>query len=252
MKGGGEDREAGRLLRRLAAGTARPVRDDDPVARRLVARDLLRHDGSVLTLTESGRAFLRRRLCEGGGFAEQHRTLESAVVDDGMGGRQPVTRNADESPLTRLRRTTGRNGKPLIDDAEFAAGERLRADYTRAQLMPRVTADWSSAIPGGRRGGGMADLADAAIGARRRVEQALAAVGPEFAGVLVDFCCFLKGIEEIEKERCWPVRSAKLVLRLALASLARHYGLTVSARGSRSGIRHWGSDDYRPVVDPQD
>jgi hypothetical protein len=117
--------------------------------------------------------------------------------------------------------------------------------------MPRVTANWTASVAAGRRdgAGGMAELTEAAIGARRRVEMALAAVGPEFAGILVDFCCFLKGLEEIERERTWPARSAKLVLRLGLSALARHYGLATSARGEGRGrIVHWGAEDYRPSL----
>src|SRR5690606_35247452 len=161
------------------------------------------------------------------------------------------TVNLDESPLARLRRTRGRDGQPLVGAVEFAAGERLRADYTRAQIMPRVTANWTAAVAGGRRdgAGGVAELTEAIIAARRRVEQALIAVGPEFASLLIDFCCFLKGIEEVERERAWPVRSAKLVLRLALASLARHYGLATVARGAPSAVRHWGTADYRPRIE---
>jgi hypothetical protein len=54
------------------------------------------------------------------------------------------------------------------------------------------------------------------IGARQRVRAALDAVGPEFAGLMVDVCCFLKWLEQVESERSWPPRSAKVVLQLGL------------------------------------
>ena len=249
------ERDVGRLLRRLAAGEPIAGGIDPNLAESLLARGLICRDGQDLRLTAAGRAWLRRSLGGEDRYADQHRTLAAAVIDDDALGRQTVTVNTDESPLARLRRTRGPGGKPFIDDAEFAAGERLRNDYTRARLTPRVTANWSAAVAAGRRdGGGMADVTDAAIAARQRVNRALGAVGPDFAGVLVDFCCFLKGIEEIEKERCWPARSAKLVIRLALASLARHYGLSETARGRAMalGVRHWGAEGYRPAIEPKD
>lgn len=248
-------RDAERLLKRLARRGAHPTKADPEIVDDLIARDLIHRDGGLLRLTAAGRTHLRRGLCGENQFADQHRTLETTVIDDDVLGRQSVLINTDESPLARLRRTKGRNGKPLVSDAEFVAGERLRSDFTRARLMLRVTASWSATVAAGRRdGGGMADITDAAIAARQRVERAMGAVGPDFAGLLVDFCCFLKGVEEIEKDRSWPARSAKLVVRLALASLARHYGMSENGRASASTgrIRHWRTSDYRPEPDPED
>ena len=103
-----------------------------------------------------------------------------------------------------------------MTDAEFRAGERLRADYTHGNIMPRLGANWVASVASGRRGAGagsMVELTDAALAARQRVEKAIEAVGPELAGVLIDICCFLKGIETVEMERQWPARSAKIMLK---------------------------------------
>jgi hypothetical protein len=205
-----------------------------------------------LVPTAAGRALLRRSLAGADGYAAQHQERGKVVVNDPGLGSIRVTVNHDESPLSWLRRRKGIDGRPLIDAAEFAAGERLRSDYTRGRILPRVTANWTATVADRQRSaGGMAEITEAAIAARRRVEKALDTVGPEFSGPLIDFCCFLKGLEEIERERRWPARSAKLVLRLGLSSLARHYGLaaTASGRHRSRAILHWGAEDYRPSVE---
>jgi hypothetical protein len=208
--------------------------------------------GEGLMIAAAGLACLRRRLAgTEDGFAAQHQDRGTVILADPDLGTASVQVNHNESPLAWLRRRKGGDGRPMIDAAEFAAGERLRTDYARACMMPRVTANWSAAVAGKRRADGVAELTEAVIAARRRVEDALDWVGPEFAGPLTDLCCFLKGLEEIERDRRWPPRSAKVVVRLGLSRLARHYGLAASATGSgRSGvIRHWGAEDYRPTID---
>ncbi|BCP52777.1 hypothetical protein K32_13940 [Kaistia sp. 32K] len=260
-------RAALKLARRLATAGARIERAADgyvlasPLSARrtgvdaadvkaLLADGALAADGSDgLVLSAAGRVMVRRSLAGGEDFSSQHQARETQTIERD-GGRHSVTVDVSESPLAWLRSRKGRDGKPLIDDAAFQAGERLRADFTRGQLMPRVTSNWSAAVASGRRGGagGMAELTEAALSARMRLERALTAVGPEFSGVLIDFCCFLKGIEDIETARGWPKRSAKLVLLLALSALARHYGLAAMARGGEGGMRHWGSEDFRPTI----
>jgi hypothetical protein len=249
-----EEKRTLRVLKRLASGNPEAPVPEPGDLDRLLRRGLVEWRGERLAVTKLGSAALRRHLAGADGFAAQHQTRVRTTIEDEL-GRVSVTVNDDESPLSRLRRGKGRDGRPFIEEAEFAAGERLRSDFTRGQLMPRVTANWSASVALRRRGdggGGMAEMTDAIVAARQRVDRALDAVGPDFAGILLDVCCFLKGIEEIERERAWPVRSAKLVLRLGLASLARHYGLTETARGTAAPgrLRHWGGPDFRPSIKP--
>jgi hypothetical protein len=118
------------------------------------------------------------------------------------------------------------------------------------QMLPSVTANWSS-VSATTPGAGRLHMAENLVAARQRVDRALAAAGPDLAGILVDVCGFLKGLELIEQERGWPRRSAKVALNIALAAIARHYGLSVSVRGpaNSSGLRHWGTEDYRPRIE---
>jgi len=248
------DRAALRLLRRIATRADRLPELDREAVTQLVRDGLIERDGEALVATRLGLATLRRHLAGADGFAAQHQTRARVGLDDPLLGRVTVTRNEDESPLARLRRSRGRDGEPLLGAAEFEAGERLRRDFTTGQMTPKVTSNWSGCS--GRRGrgnaGGMAEMNDAVVAARQRVDRALRIVGPDFAGLLLDVCCFLKGIEEIERERGWPARSAKLVLRLALATLARHYGLGRTATGPTGGRTvRWGAADYRPKIEPE-
>jgi Domain of unknown function (DUF6456) len=143
--------------------------------------------------------------------------------------------NDAESPLLWMRRRKGRDGLPMINQTAFIAGERLRQDFTLANMTPRVTANWSNPS-GAARGSGtaMEHFSDTMLAARQRLELALAEAGPEFSGVLLDLCCFLKGLEQIESEHGWPVRSGKVVVILALSRLARHYGLLNDSRNAKT------------------
>lgn len=160
-------------------------------------------------------------------------------------GRASVTVDESESPLAWLARRRGRSGRALIEAHQLQAGERLRADFTRANLMPRTTSNWASPVASDRRGGERAaHFSETMIAARQRVHAALDAAGPEFAGLLVDVCCFLKGLADIERERTWPARSAKVVLQLGLDRLARHYGYAGEAHGpARAHLRTWLAED---------
>lgn len=158
-------------------------------------------------------------------------------------GRVTVVVDEGESPLVWLARRQGRDGRALIEQHQLQAGERLRCEFTLAHLMPRTTSNWDSPLASA---GFNPDACstDEMIAARQRVRRALDAVGPEFAGLLVDVCCFLKRLDDVERERQWPVRSAKVVLQLALTQLARHYGYGAQVKGAaRPAVRTWLADD---------
>lgn len=201
-----------------------------------VARDLLVRTGpDAVAATEAGVAWRRRQEARDTPFREQHGALRRPGNGEG-----PAVDLA-ESPLAWLHRRRDRDGRPMIGDAAFAAGERLRADFTLGNMTPRMSIRWDGQPSSGGGGGGAGELTDTALAARQRLRRAVDAVGPELSGVLIDVCCFLKGMEEVERDRHWPARSAKTILGLALARLARHYGLGDEAIGTRRAGRIEGS-----------
>jgi hypothetical protein len=253
-------------LKFLAAGPARisPTSSEEAVlleredgpgiavgrgALRMLANDgLLARAGTALRLSQAGAAALKRGAAEKDPYREQHGEFESRRFDTPNGW---IVADVDmaESPLAQLARRKAKDGASFLAETEWRSGERLRADYTRARIMPRLGANWQAAIASGRRdggSGGIAELTDAALAARQRVERAIDAVGPELSGVLIDVCCFLKGLETVEMERAWPARSAKIMLKSALAALSRHYEGPARAHPHR--ILHWGTEDYRPQL----
>jgi hypothetical protein len=174
-------------------------------------------------------------------FRAQHLDLATREIMTGTGAISVLV-NDGESPLAWLARRKGRDGRTMISPNQFIAGEKLRADFTRGHLSPRVTSDWSAPTGGRSRtfGGGAGEMTDLVIASRQRVRLAMEACGPEFSGLLMDVCCFLRGLEEVERERGWPLRSAKIVLQLALDRLARHYGLSGETTGAANArVRTW-------------
>lgn len=239
------------LLAMLARGERIGSRHAETDAAILIAADLAHREGRGLAITAAGRARLRRGSAEGiDPFRAQHLSVARRLVatDD---GHVELAVDDGESPLGWLARRKGRDGQPLIEPVQLLAGERLRGDFTRAQLTPRVTSNWDTSAARTRgNGGASASFADTVIAARERVRRALDAVGPEFAGLLLDVCCFLKGLEDVERERRWPSRSGKVVVQLGLDVLARHYGLAREARGrGHAPMRAWAEPKGARVVD---
>jgi hypothetical protein len=225
------------------------------LVKELLVRDWIESSSDGYKISKSGVAWLRRVLSSNDEFRLQHQTHCKVFKTDADGKLESYIVNECESPLGWLRRRKNRQGKPLISDEQFMAGERIRADFWRAQMTPRVTQDWSQAPLYGRRrrsaNDGSPGLTDSALAAKKRVMKALEAIGPELAGVIIDVCCHLQGIEEAEKMHGWPQRSGKVVLQIALTRLARYYGLigTSDLIGPITRrIGHWGCENYRPTM----
>ncbi|WP_299714224.1 DUF6456 domain-containing protein [Tardiphaga sp.] len=85
------------------------------------------------------------------------------------------------------------------------------------------------------------DRRDGDVAAARRTGDGGVRAG--FSGILMDVCCFLRGLEDVERERGWPARSAKVVLQLGLDRLARHYGFAAEVRGLAGKVRIWLAED---------
>lgn len=211
-----------------------------PAAEAFALKDWIACDkpGRVATyrITGAGRAALKRLLAEQEdtrtGFAEaqspfaaQHRDMGARMVPgDGLDAPRKLRANLAESPLALLARRRDKDGTPFLPPELVAAGERLREDFELAQMGPRVTQNWDRFLTagdrGGFRGGGQAD---GPRDARDRVAAALRDLGPGLGDVVLRCCCFLEGMEAAEKRMGWSARSGKIVLRIALQRLRRHY-----------------------------
>lgn len=192
----------------------------------LVARGVLHRAGDRCTAAPETAGWVRRMLLEaaqpGDGFAAQHRDMADAET--------VPRRNLADDALARLGRPDGKERTAFLSPMELEAGQRLRRLWQRAGLTPRLTMQYSPArMTGG--GGGAGEVSDMAADARRRFNRLLAGLPAECRAVVFEICADLKGLQQIETERGWPRRSAKLVLRIGLSELARAMGLADEARG---------------------
>ena len=136
--------------------------------------------------------------------------------------RRSHTVNLAESPLGWLL------ARGHVSRRQFEAGERLREDWERAQLAPRVTMTWDAAPVARNRGGGAQrpDLVGAQFDARRRFERAIADAGPGLSDILWRVVCSGDGMREAETALGWPARAGKLVLGIALDRVANFYRIS--------------------------
>ncbi|MFZ1468890.1 MAG: DUF6456 domain-containing protein [Paracoccaceae bacterium] len=169
-------------------------------------------------------------------FAGQHRVWGERQVMDDAGPRR-LRYNLAESPVSILGRRRDKDGKPFLDAPLVEAAERLREDFEMGQMGPRVAQNWEKFLTGGDRGSFRPEgsAGEGPGQARDRVAAALRDLGPGLGDVALRVCCFLEGIETAERRMGWAARSGKIVLRIALMRLRRHYDDTYGRHGPLMG-----------------
>lgn len=170
--------------------------------------------------SEQGVPLMNRMLVERELTGEGPRRVGAGEAEAGTGAatgqaRRTATVNLAESPLTWL------HARGHLTDRQFEAGERLRADWERAQLGPSVTMRWDAVrVSGGDKG---LTGSERQIAAKDRFDRALAAAGTGLTDILWRVVCAGEGLPQAERALAWPARSGKLVLSIALDRIAGFY-----------------------------
>jgi len=219
-------------------GSTRTAVVDVAIAQAMALKDWIACDQpariSRYRITAAGRSALNHLVAENEnrvrGFAEAQAGFDSgraAEVALDEVERDPRVRKGRymlaESPLTALGRRRDKDGQPFLSDVLVAAGERLREDFELAQMGPRTTENWDQFLTVGLTGPDAGAGEGGSEAAANRLKAALRDLGPGLGDVALRCCCYLEGLETAEKSLGWSARSGKIVLRIALQRLRRHY-----------------------------
>lgn len=229
------------------AGSTRTAVTGSDVAAMLLLKDWIATEdtGRIrrYAITSMGKTALRDVLKDmpdlpGNGFAEDQSGFTGAPADPLAGEvRRRMRYGLAESPLIALARRRDKSGVPFLADDLVNAGERLREDFELSQMEPNTAQNWDSFLTAGVTGksSGSGFAGQGVSAARQRVAAALSDLGPGLADVVLRCCCYLEGLENAEKKLGWSARSGKIVLRIALMQLKRHYQETAGKGGAMIG-----------------
>ncbi|MGV6838885.1 MAG: DUF6456 domain-containing protein [Planktomarina sp.] len=189
---------------------------DREIAMTLALRDWIEPD-------DPNNRIVRYRITPAGRVAVRDYAHEGQIgpadnLDEPPKGRR-ARYGAPETPLMHLARRKDADGEPFLQDIHVKAGNRLREDYELARLDDAAPDDWLCYTAGQDCPTGSSP----AQKAHMRMAAALQALGPGLGDVVICCCCDLEGLEKAEKNLGWSARSGKVVLRIALTHLARHY-----------------------------
>lgn len=195
---------------------------DRSVAELMALNDWIscRNRGRVVAyvISPAGRSALRRYCARHGLPFEPFGTPQAQAA-----GRMRY--GGAENPVTVLARRRDKNGGPFLGAQLVLAAARLREDFVMAQLdkSPHLTAEDVIAVLENRAGSGPNIAPPGTKAAKLRLLEALRDLGPDLGDVALRCCCRLEGVESAEQALGWSARSGKIVLRIALQRLSRHY-----------------------------
>ncbi|MEM7733829.1 MAG: DUF6456 domain-containing protein [Pseudomonadota bacterium] len=138
---------------------------------------------------------------------------------DAPAGRQTRFQST-ETPLALLARRRDKDGNLFLGQDLVVVGERMHEDFVLTGMTHRRDETWDQFL---------CRAQDAPAGspqsrrAQDRLIGALRDLGPGLGDAVLRCCCCLEGLELTEKRMGWSARSGKIVLRIALQRLKRHY-----------------------------
>lgn len=160
--------------------------------------------------------------------------VERRAVYDERGrvtGAQDFLVNRAPAPLDRYRSRNQLDSDEATNAALWLAGDRLRTDWYNSGLEPRTVANLQGSGGGSDDPRSCVPASERAAMARQRFRDALRSVGIRLSPVLVAVVCSEKTVSDWAhsaghrgKTECQIV--GMTTLKLALGSLADHYGLT--------------------------
>jgi Domain of unknown function (DUF6456) len=157
-------------------------------------------------------------------YADPRPLIERAFAEPGGNkSTQKIARtltvNLAESPLSWL------HARGHITVRQLMAGEKLRLDYEAASLGPKITMAWDNVLQSRTRRSAPDPVqpCERVIAAKRRFDNALTSLGPDLSDIAWRVICAGDAVPVVEQALGWPIRSGKLVLRIALDRLAEFY-----------------------------
>lgn len=151
-------------------------------------------------------------------------------------------------------RLSGAGGdKGFLHPHHIEAARLIARTFERSMLRQRVTMAYDPTRIGSKGSAhGQSGLSEMVEDARQNLSRLAQRVPSDCWGVLADVFVYDKGLQQIELERRWPRRSAKLVLRIGLEQLAHLMGLNATANGrERSRTQSWLPERPPMFPDPE-